>query len=171
MSRCLHSSPKLSKSLRNHGLVPAVLYGGRHESVSLSVNPALLEKALKTDFGKNQILDLAITNGSKAETCRALAYVISRDAVSQKIIHVDFFRVEKETKVRVSVPVKVLGVAPGVKKGGVFLNRLKQVKIDDVVLGNNVCIIEPVNLYGCNEFFQLPSICFFKSNSIIHISC
>ena len=28
--------------------------------------------------------------------------------------------------------------------------KLKQVKIDDVILGNNVCIIEPVNLYGCN---------------------
>ena len=144
--------------LRASGFIPAVLYGGRSESVSLVVNPSTLEKALKTEYGKNQVLDLTIKNGSKSDSCRALAYVISRDAVSQRIIHVDFFRLEKETKVRVSVPIVIEGVAPGVKKGGVFLNRLKQVKIEASADCIPVSVVVDISNLELGDVFRVEDV-------------
>ena len=118
-----------SKLLRSEGQVPAVLYGGKDDSISLSVDPSLLEKVVKKEYGSNQILDLVIKDGSKDVKYQAIPYLISRDAISQKIEHVDFFRIEKDTQLKITVPVEIIGEAPGVKKGGVFLNRLKKLKV------------------------------------------
>ena len=51
-------------------------------------------------FGSNQILDLVIKDGSKDVKCQAIPYLISRDAISQKIEHVDFFRIQKAAAIK-----------------------------------------------------------------------
>jgi large subunit ribosomal protein L25 len=69
---------------------------------------------------------IELEDGSKHE---AIMQDIQFHPISDKILHVDFFRLAKDKEVTVSVPVKIEGVAPGIIKGGSLSMVLKKLKV------------------------------------------
>lgn len=107
-----------SRALRKEGRVPAVIYGGNKEPVSIHVEEKLLVKALMTGHFFSSLIELDL-GGEKHST---LAKDVAFHPVSDRPLHVDFFRVSKDTKVTVEVPVVFINEdkSPGLKRGGVL---------------------------------------------------
>ena len=140
-----------TKALRNAGNVPCVLYG-EGEPLHFAADERAFKKLVYTPETHTVVIELE--DGSKHE---AIMQDIQFHPISDKILHVDFFRLSKNKEVTVSVPVKIEGVAPGIIKGGALSMVLKKLKVraipanlpDDVTvnvdkldIGNKVYVSE-----------------------------
>jgi large subunit ribosomal protein L25 len=112
------------KKLRAEGLIPAVIYGLNKESTVISVKRAELLKIYKSDFGINIIIELNITDGDKKSTVQVLTHDIETDCITNSVKHVDFIRVDENVKVKANIPLKLVGTAPGLKMGGVMVQKI-----------------------------------------------
>ena len=113
---------RASKAFRRNGLVPCELYGS-DINVHFTVSPKDLKSLVYTpDF---KLADIEIDG----KTYRSIMKSIQFHPVTEEILHVDFLTLEEGRKVKVDVPVKFVGVSPGVKTGGKLTEKLKKVQI------------------------------------------
>jgi large subunit ribosomal protein L25 len=96
---------------RAAGKIPAVVYGGSKESVSIEVDRKTLIDMLKGHSGENPIFLLKL--GDKER--HAMIRHTQIHPLSRQVIHIDFQRVLMDQKVRVAVPIELTGTAFGVK--------------------------------------------------------
>ncbi len=112
-----------TKALRNAGRVPCVLYGG-DEPMHFSADEREFKNLVYTPETHTVVIELE--DGSKHE---AIMQDIQFHPVTDRILHVDFYRLFPDKEVTVSVPVKTEGVAPGIIKGGTLSKVLKKLKV------------------------------------------
>ena len=107
-----------SRALRREGRVPAVIYGGKEEPITIHVEERELVRQLDLGHFMNSIIEIEI-GGKKVRT---LPKDVSLHPVTDRPEHVDFLRLSKGAKVDVSVPVVFVDeeASPGLKKGGVL---------------------------------------------------
>ncbi len=105
-----------TRALRNQGNVPCVLYGGEKQ-VTFFAHENDFRKLVYTS--DTFVVELDI-DGSKT---RAIMQDIQFHPVSEKILHIDFLEVFDDRPVTISLPVKLEGVAIGVKNGGNLMFR------------------------------------------------
>jgi large subunit ribosomal protein L25 len=127
--QALQVSPRETRgkgALRAAGQVPAVLYGGGIDPVSLAVEGRLLDDVLHS--GANAILDLAGPNEVKGKL--ALVKAVQRDPVSRRVLHCDLYAVDVRKKVTVSVALHYGGKPTGVELGGVLEPILRDLEVE-----------------------------------------
>tara|TARA_R100001244_G_scaffold96522_4_gene72227 strand:- start:2473 stop:3144 length:672 start_codon:yes stop_codon:yes gene_type:complete len=107
-----------SRALRREGRVPAVIYGDKKEAVAIHVEARALNKLLGTGHFMNSLVQVEV-NGEKTRT---LPKDVAFDPVTDRPLHVDFFRLAKGAKVQVNIPVVFINEedSPGLKRGGVM---------------------------------------------------
>ncbi len=107
-----------ARATRRQGLVPGVIYGGREEATLIALEPKILNGLMHDPAFKTNIFEVEIA-GKKQRT---MAMDVQLDPVSDKPIHADFRRIDKDTLVRVPVPVRFHNelASPGLKVGGVL---------------------------------------------------
>ena len=107
-----------SRALRREGRVPAVVYGGKQEPLSIHVEERGLRRMLDTGHFSNSIVEITVGG----ETIRTLPKDVAFHPVNDRPLHVDFLRVAKDAKVEVAVPVVFVNEddSPGLKRGGVL---------------------------------------------------
>ena len=107
-----------SRALRREGRVPAVVYGGNEEPLTIHVEAKELVRQLGTGHFMNSIVMIEI--GGK--TLRTLPKDVAFHPVSDRPLHADFLRLAKDATVEVAVPVVFINeeASPGLKKGGVL---------------------------------------------------
>lgn len=103
-----HGSPE-SRRLRREDHIPAVVYGGGGEPVSITVERADLRRALTTPAGRNALVDLRVDGASQVVVVKD----IQRHPVRRTVLHVDFLRVRADEKVTVEVPIVLTGAPEG----------------------------------------------------------
>ena len=109
-------------------MVPAILYGGKKDSISLTVNAKQVAKILRSETGHNTIFTVQVAEGT-AEKAMLKDWQV--DPVSGKLLHVDLFRIAMDVRMRVRVPVHTFGEAQGVKmQGGIFETVTREVEIE-----------------------------------------
>ena len=110
-----------TKALRNAGRVPCVLYGGG-EPLHFSAQELDFSKLVYTPNAHTVIITLE--DGSKVN---AILQDIQFHPLTDKILHVDFYRLFDDKEISMNIPVRVEGAAPGVlNSGGVLsLNKRK----------------------------------------------
>ncbi len=119
----------VARRLRATGRVPAVVYGHGKESVSLTLDPAVLEGMLrKSQAGMNTLLELAGDTAISGKT--VLVKELQRDPVSGFVVHADLFEIDTTERISVSVPVHLTGSAEGVKMGGLIDHVLREIELD-----------------------------------------
>jgi large subunit ribosomal protein L25 len=111
-----------SKELRAQSMVPCVLYGGKEQVHFYS--PMILFKQLLYSPNVFQV-DLNI----EGVQYKAILQDSQYHPVNETILHVDFLELDENKSVRMEVPVRFTGVAPGVQKGGKLISKLRKVKI------------------------------------------
>jgi len=117
-----------ARRTRLTGMVPAVLYGGKKESVSLAVNAKQVARILRSESGHNTIFTVQVAEGSEE---KAMLKDWQVDPVSGALLHVDLFRIAMDVRMRVMVPVRTFGEPQGVKlQGGVFETVTREVEIE-----------------------------------------
>jgi large subunit ribosomal protein L25 len=99
--------------LRNQGLVPCTIYGIEKESSSLAINKKELEKLLAN---AQSVIKINVSGGDQRSVIKEIQY----HPVKGDIIHVDFMRIKAGQEIHVTIPLKFVGDAPGIKMGGVF---------------------------------------------------
>jgi large subunit ribosomal protein L25 len=107
-----------SRALRREGRIPAVIYGDKKEAIAIHVEERALNKLLGTGHFMNSLVQVEV-DGKKTRT---LPKDVAFDPVTDRPLHVDFFRLAKGAKVQVNIPVVFINEeeSPGLKRGGVM---------------------------------------------------
>ena len=113
------SGKNVTRKMRAAGRVPAVVYGHGEETRLLSVDAHELDLLFKRVHWENTIVELTI-EGERAPV-RTLVREVQSHAHKPFIFHVDFQQIHAGERVHVSVPIRLIGNAPGLKSGGVMM--------------------------------------------------
>ena len=108
----------LARSTRRAGRVPAVIYGNKETPLMISLDPKeIMRESRRRGFFARE---LRIKLSDKMH--RVLPRDVQYDPLSDKPLHMDFQRVDDNTRIRVAVPATFINEAesPGLKKGGVL---------------------------------------------------
>ena len=116
-----------ARRLRVSGRVPAVVYGAKKETVAVSLDPKVISRILASESGHNTIFDLQV--GS--EKTKAMIVDWQYEPIRGSILHIDLKRIAMDEKMRVMVPVHLVGEAVGVKQqGGIMDQIIREVEIE-----------------------------------------
>lgn len=113
---------------RDTGFIPAVLYGGDAEPISLQLEHRVLAKALENEAYFTHIITVDI-DGNKQ---KAILRGIQRHPFKREIMHVDFLRVTGKEMLTMQLPLHFIGedVAPGVRlQGGIIEHMRSDVEV------------------------------------------
>ena len=105
------------RRLRVESLVPGVFYDSKGTNIPVLVEELPLTK-LREKIGSSHVFDLVINSEDGAQTRPSLIWSTQRHPTKPRITHVDFYGVDLDKLIRVSVPVVVTGKAKGVVLGG-----------------------------------------------------
>ncbi len=118
-----------ARKLRNDETMPAVLYGLK-DNLSLTVNPRELRKLLEAK-GRNALIELEIEGDPKRS-------VVVKEYQSHPLrsgwVHADFLEVDVTKKIKVKVPVVLVGNSPGEKMGGLVNHILRNIEVESIPL-------------------------------------
>jgi len=116
-----------ARRLRVTGSVPAVLYGGKGEALTLSVNAKQVTAILRSETGHNTLFQVDL--GGKQEPAIVKDWQV--DPVTGRLIHVDLLRIAMDVRMKVKVPVHTFGDPAGVKvQGGVYEVVAREVEVE-----------------------------------------
>lgn len=107
---------KASKKVRKDQAIPCVIYGGE-ENVHFYTLQSEVRKFVYTP--EVMFADIKI----EGKTYTAMIKEIQFHPVSDSIIHIDFYEINPEKPIKIKIPIKIVGLSPGVKSGG----KLKQI--------------------------------------------
>lgn len=117
---------KKPKSLREEGVLPAVVYGRSEKSTPISVDRKTFEKVYRA-AGESSVITLTGLDGNKS----ALIQQVDVHPVTGAPLHADFYAIEKGQKVTVSIPLEFDGTAPAVKDlGGILTKVMHEIEIE-----------------------------------------
>jgi large subunit ribosomal protein L25 len=118
---------KKVKALRRSGVTPANIYGHNVDSVAIQVSTEDLRQVLKT-AGRNEIVYLRLDGDEPRPT---FVRDIQHHPVADRILHVDFFQISLKEKVRMDVPIHLVGVPPAVDTyGGILVHGLDHISVE-----------------------------------------
>jgi len=104
------------------------VYGLDRPPFPVGIGARRIEEVLELETGRNTIFTMSLTGQDR--TRAVMIKALQRDPVTERLVHVDFVRVDLAKAVRVSVPLRLLGMAEGVKtEGGLLEFVLRQVEV------------------------------------------
>lgn len=109
-----------ARRLRKEGQIPAVLYGSKAETVLLSINSHSLDMILKGGGAGQVLFNLVIHEDGETRTSLAMIKELQIHPVSRNFLHVDFYEINMDQKIKVKVPVVTTGKSAGVELGGML---------------------------------------------------
>jgi large subunit ribosomal protein L25 len=116
-----------ARRLRKSGNVPAVLYGGKGQALTLALNAKQVTAILRSQTGHNTLFQVAVSG--KQEPAIVKDWQV--DPVTGRLLHVDLLRVAMDVRMKVKVPVHTFGDPAGVKvQGGVYEIVAREVEVE-----------------------------------------
>jgi large subunit ribosomal protein L25 len=145
-----------ARRLRASGMLPAVLYGASNEaggSTALAVPDRVVDYTLQ-HFGDNALYDIDLDGG----TSTARIVDVQRDPVSGRLVHVDFAPVNMRERIEVTVPLHLVGEAPGAEEGGVLQQVAYEIQIETLPGDIPQELTLDVSSLGMNENLTLADL-------------
>lgn len=113
------------KNMRQKDFIPAIVYGGKEESVAVKVNKRLYQKISRAHKGRNIIFDLHLKDGDKElKSYPAIVREEQEHPVTEEILHIDFNKISLTEEIHVKVAIVAKGEAVGVKQDGGILDHV-----------------------------------------------
>ena len=148
-----------SKRLRRSGMVPAIVYGGSADSVSVTLDPKEIFKLLRSQAGRNTILSLAIEGGRPDNV---ILKDLQVDPVKENILHADFQRIAMDQILKVTVPIAIRGDAKGVKtEGGLLDVVMREIEVECLpadIPERIVCDVSELEMHESLRIRDLPTL-------------
>src|SRR5215470_9414102 len=116
-----------ARRVRKQGKVPAVVYGAGKAALPVSVDPRQVSRILHSATGHNTIFDLTL-NG---ERTKAMMVYWQYEPIKGALLHIDVKRIAMDQKLRVNVPIELVGEPAGVKQQGGILEQIaREVEVE-----------------------------------------
>lgn len=121
-----------ARKSRARGEVPAVMYGQGGEPTSLTVMKDDLTDVLGSKAGSNVLLDLQVIDGKQKDNHLVMIKEMQKHPFKERLLHVDFLKVARDTKVTMKVTISVTGEeeSVGLKSGGTLQHNLWEVEVE-----------------------------------------
>ena len=117
---------KKVSALRREGKLPAVVYGGDHESQNIQLEARAFDELMRTTT-KNTLVDLKV---GSAKATPVLLQGVHEHPVRRNPMHVDFLVVSMTEAITIEVPVNYMGDSTAADKlGGTLLHLRESVSI------------------------------------------
>jgi len=121
---------KSTKQVRKAGNIPAVVYGFKTETVSISVGAKAFLTAIHTGAGENAVISLSIEGGKNKQQENVLVKAVQHDPITDAVKHVDFQAISLTEKITAEVPIHEKGESIGIKEGGVLDHVHRTLKVE-----------------------------------------
>ena len=118
-----------ARKLRTDECIPAVVYG-LNDNVSLSINPKELSKLID-DKGRNVLIELKV-DGDSAENRNVVLKELQTHPLKPGWVHIDFLEIDISKKIKVKVPIFLIGVSLGEKQGGIVNHIIRALEIESL---------------------------------------
>jgi len=147
------SGKEVAKRLRRAGRVPAVLYGGS-APVNITVNPKDIFRLIHGHEGGTQLVQVSF-NGS-SDTRMAIIRDMQLDPVSEDLVHVDLQEVAMDKPIQVTVPLRHVGDAVGVRETkGILEMILREVQVSCLPASIPESFTADVSELGIHDVFTV----------------
>ncbi|UCG62986.1 MAG: 50S ribosomal protein L25/general stress protein Ctc [Candidatus Zixiibacteriota bacterium] len=111
---------------RKEGNIPAVVYGPEISPLPIVLSEKAFRAAVKEASGTSAIINLEVDG----KASKVIIRDIQRDPVTSHVVHVDFHAIRMDKALHLSIPVRFVGVARGVKTdGGILQTTMREVDI------------------------------------------
>jgi len=117
---------KAAKTLRKKELIPCEIYGGG-SNIHVAIEEKYLNKMVFTPYTYYAVLDI---NGEKK---KAIIKDVQFNPVTDRVSHVDFYEIFDDKPIVVKLPVKVVGLAKGVKDGGKLSQEMRYIHVKGLI--------------------------------------
>lgn len=130
VSRREGTGKEIAKKLRRDGKVPAIVYGGHREPVSIVVEAkAVSDLIRKSEHGIRSVFLLKMAGSDQQR--HAMIKDVQLNPMDRSMKHIDFIRVIMDETVKVSIPIHIIGTAPGVKvEGGILDFQARELHVE-----------------------------------------
>src|SRR6184192_4033241 len=116
-----------ARRVRKQGKVPAVVYGAGKDATPVSVDPRQVSRILHSATGHNTVFDLAVDG----ERTKAMIVDWQYEPIKGALLHIDLKRIAMDQKLKVNVPIELVGEPAGVKQQGGILEQLaREVEVE-----------------------------------------
>ncbi len=103
---------KKVKFLRDKGIVPVHLFGHGLESQTLQGEAVVLGKVI-SQAGATRLINLKV--GGSTKNHNVMVREVQKDPIKGNLVHIDFYEVNMAEKIRVEVPIAIIGESPALK--------------------------------------------------------
>ncbi|HIA15010.1 MAG TPA: 50S ribosomal protein L25 [Nitrospirales bacterium] len=119
-----------ARQLRREGKVPAVLYG-KGETISLTLDPVEFNNVLRSKQQGYVLITLGEAKTKGAAQHNVILKDLQYDPISGHVLHADFFEVQMDQPIQVTIPIVIAGSIPlGVTLGGVLRQRQRRLSVE-----------------------------------------
>ena len=118
-----------ARKLRTDECIPAIVYG-INDNISLSVNPKEVKKLIDAK-GRNVLIELKV-EGDSAENRNVVLKEFQTHPLKPSWLHIDFLEIDVSKKIKVKVPIELIGVSPGEKQGGHVNHIIRALEIESL---------------------------------------
>lgn len=109
-----------ARRVRKQGKVPAVVYGAGKQTLPVSLDPRQVSRILHSETGHNTVFDLAVDG----ERTKAMIVDWQYEPIKGSLLHIDLKRIAMDQKLKVNVPIELVGEPAGVKQQGGILEQI-----------------------------------------------
>jgi len=118
-----------ARRVRREGKVPATVYGAGKQAISVSVDPRQVSRILNSRTGHNTVFDLALSGDG--EHTKAMIVDWQYEPIKGALLHIDLKRIAMDQKLKVNVPIALVGEPAGVKQQGGILEQIwREVEVE-----------------------------------------
>ena len=145
-----------SRRIRRAGKLPAVLYGPKRTSLPVTVDA----KEFNTKVASVRGSVLVRLHSDNAELGDHLALVkdLQRHPLTGDVVHADFYEVDMSAKLRVRVPLELVGKAAGVEFGGILQHVQREVEVRCLPSDIPALIEVDVSHLGINDSLHISEV-------------
>ena len=116
-----------ARRVRRQGKVPAVVYGAGKQALPVSVDPRQVSRILHSETGHNSVFDLTVDG----ERTKAMIVDWQYEPIKGALLHIDLKRIAMDQKLKVNVPIELVGEPAGVKQqGGILEQIFREVEVE-----------------------------------------
>jgi len=115
------------RKLRREKKIPAIVYGGDEKNIPVWVEEKKVSKVLS-----HKGVSIFMLNLGGKKKLRAIVKDVSYDPITDAIQHIDFMALKAKHEIEIEVPIKLVGEAPGVEKGGILDFIIRELEIKTI---------------------------------------
>jgi large subunit ribosomal protein L25 len=135
----VETGTSFARRLRGTGWVPAVINDVEGKARPIQINRHEFELLLRHHTGESLLLDVQIGDEKPRKT---LLKEVQHDPISGAVLHADFKEILMTKKLRISIPVELVGNAIGVEAGGILEHLIREIEVECLPAD----IIESINV-------------------------